>query len=128
MIMMLKENDNFYQLLYQRPEKFGQFAILSSLNKPQYEFMLDFLVKMRDGNKIGDCYTFPRPENGNFTVVRLHHQAQDHYVIDGNYHHIFSEMIDIEFALMIFELECLPNHEAGTPAYFPPAKDKDNDR
>lgn len=127
MIMMLKESDNLYSLLYQQPEKFGQFAILSSLNKPQYQFMLDFLVKMRDGNKIGDCYTFPRPESGNFTIVRLHHLAQDHYVLDANLHHVFSEMVDIEFAMMVFELECLLNHQAGTPAYFPPAKDKDNE-
>lgn len=128
MIMMLKESDNLYSLLYQHPEKSGQFAVLSSLNKPQYEFMLGFLAEMRDGNKIGDCYTFPRPENGNFTIVRLHHQAQDHYVLDANLHHVFSEMIDIEFAMTVFELECLLNHQDGTPVYFSPPKEKQNDR
>ena len=128
MLMMLKDNDNLYSLLHQHPKEFTKFAILSTLNKAQYDFMLEHLRKMRDGNKVGDCYVFPRPDNGVYTIVRINHVAQDHYVVDANLHHIFSDMVDIEFAMTVFDLECLVNHQAQTPVYFSPPKDKSNDR
>lgn len=128
MIMMIKRNDDCYELYMQHPKELDKLALLSRLTKKDYVFMLQTLVKMRDRNNVGDYYIFPHPDDGNYTVIRLEHCALDHYVIDRNYHHIFSEMIDIEFALMIFELECLPNHQCGTPAYFPSPKDKSNDR
>lgn len=128
MIMMIKRNDDCYELYMQHPKELDKLALLSKSTKKDYDFMLQTLAKMRDRNYVGDFYLFPRADDVAFTAVRLIHYAQDHYVIDGNYHHIFSEMIDIEFAMMIFELECLPNHQNGTPSYFPPAKDKDNDK
>lgn len=131
MIMMIKCDDDCYKLIHRdenspKPYAENEYALLAKLNKNDYDFMLETLRAMRDRNDVGDTYIFPRPHNGVYTVIRINHIAQDHYVIDANLHYIFSDMVDIEFAMIVFDLECLVNHQAQTPAYFPPAKEGSN--
>lgn len=130
MIMMIKIDDNCYQLLMQNPEKITQFAIISKMNKFDYDFMLTHFKRIRntviDPKEYGNaCYYFPRDNETCFTITRLRQRGNDDYCIDGNFDSVMlSEMIGVEMDMMIFELECLPNHQCGTPAYFPPPKDK----
>ena len=132
MIMMLKIDDDCYQLLMQHPEKITQFGIISKMNKRDYDFMLTNFKRIRNsviGPKEYDnaSYFFPRDNGSYFTVTRVSQRGIDDYVIDANFNSvILSEMIGVELDLMIFELECLLNYQRGTPAYFPPPKDKPN--
>lgn len=134
MIMMLKRNDNLYVLLLQT-EQIGQFVIVSELTKKDYDFMLTHFKRIRNcadaiAKEYGNaCYYFPTSQITPEVQVMFYNRGTDDYCIKLNLaQKIVSEMIGVELDLMIFELECLPNHQAGTPAYFPPAKDKDNDR
>lgn len=128
MIMMIKHNDDAYSLLMQNPNKIGEFAVISRLNKTNYNLMLETMKLIRKQDAKGNWYQFPREESV-FIITRVHCRASDDYCIDANFGSvILSEMIGVEMDMMIFELECLPNHQNGTPSYFPPAKDKDNDK
>lgn len=128
MIMMIKRDDDCYELYMQHPIKLDKILLLSRLRKKDYDFMLSHLCLMRDNNEVGYSYTFPRHNETLYTILRIYHRGKDDWTVDANLgSRIFSEMVDIEFAMMVFELECLPNHQCGTPVYFPPPKEKDND-
>lgn len=125
MIMMIKVDDNCYKLLMQHPNNPTEFGEISKLTKSSYGMMLEWVKKIRSDNKKHAWYQFPTSDQRIFTITRWIQRGDDDYVISGNFGSvILSEMIGVEMDLMIFELECLPNHQAGTPAYFPPAKDK----
>lgn len=133
MIMMIKCDDNCYKLIYRdisNPRTYAEneYTLLAKLNKKDYDFMLNHLRLMRDNNKIGYSYTFPRFDESTFTILRIYHRGQDDWIVDGNLNYLFSEMVDIEFAMTVFDLECLLNHQDGTPVYFSPPKEKQNDR
>lgn len=134
MIMMLKRNDNLYVLLLQT-EQIGQFVIVSELTKKDYDFMLTHFKRIRNctdaiAKEYGNaCYYFPTSQITPEVQVMFYNRGTDDYCIKLNLaQKIVSEMIGVELDLMIFELENLPHHQCGTPAYFPPAKDKQNDR
>ena len=133
MIMMIKRNDDLYILLLQT-EMIGQFVIVSELKKKDYDFMLKHFKRIRNcseeiAKEYGNaCYYFPTSQITPEVQVMLYNRGIDDYCIKLNLtQKIVSEMIGVEMDMMIFELECLPNHQCGTPAYFPPAKDKEND-
>ena len=128
MIMMIKENDNCYKLLMQNPKNPTEFGEISKLTKLDYDRMLTWVKKIRNDNKKDAWYQFPSTDYRVFTITRWIQRDDDDYIISGNFGSvILSEMIGVEMDMMIFELECLVNHQCGTPAYFPPAKDKEND-
>ena len=127
MIMMIRHNDDAYLLLMQHPTKLDSFGVISRLDKHAYKFMIDAIRKIRNDNKKDSWYQFPRSDDGVFTITRFRQRDTDDYVIEANFTNCLSEMIGVELDLMIFELECLPNHQVGTPSYFPPPKDKSND-
>ena len=134
MIMMIKRNDDLYVLLLQT-EEIGKFIIVSELKKKDYDFMLTNFKRIRNcseemAKEYGNaCYYFPTSQITPEVQVMLYNRGTDDYCINLNLaQKTVSEMIGVEMDLMIFELECLPNHQCGTPAYFPPAKEKHNDR
>ena len=127
MIMMIKIDDNCYKLLMQNPNNPTSFGEISKLTKNDYQFMLEWIKRIRSDNKKDAWYQFPISDQRIFTITRLNQRDVDDYVISGNFGGvILSEMVGVELDMMIFELECLPNHRAGTPAYFPPPKEKQN--
>lgn len=125
MIMMIKADDNCYRLLMQHPKNPTEFGEISTMTKLSYEQMLEWVKKIRSDNKKDAWYQFPNSDQRIFTITRWIQRDTDDYAIIANFGSvILSEMIGVEMDMMIFELECLPNHQNGTPSYFPPAKDK----
>ena len=128
MIMMIKRNDDLYVLI----AKINRIhRIISELSKKDYDFMLEHFKRIRncDDETVKEygnaCYYFPKSQR---IQGMLYQRSIDDYCIKVNeLQQIVSEMIGVEMDMMIFELECLPNHQCGTPAYFPPPKEKNND-
>ena len=113
---MIKCDDDCYKLIYcdvnnPKPYAENEYTLLAKLNKKDYDFMLDHLRLMRDNNEVGYSYAFPRFDKSTFAILRIYHRSQDDWIVDANLHYIFSEMVDIEFALTVFDLECLQNHQ-----------------
>ena len=132
MIMMMKRKDNCYDLLMQT-EVLAKFAIVSELTQKDYDFMLEHFRRIRNcgeekAKEYGNaCYYFPQSKYTPEVRVMLYNRDADDYVIKINLgQKIVSEMVGVELDMMIFELECLPNHRIGTPVYFPPPKEGSN--